>query len=157
MRRFSHTHRNTIAVGVTNRRMIIVISMKMIMRTARIIIAVTRTIIRIVIIRTYTRIVVITRCCPVMTVGTLDITPVIPIRKRVNVHVIISIKIDVRHIITRITHKYISTIIDNIKIIRIRRIGMCMCAIDITPVRISINIINRMLSVVGNACNRCGR
>ena len=92
-----------------------------------------------------------------MTVRPIDVAPTIAYRKRVLTHVVISVKINVAHVIARVTHEYITAIVTDIKIIRIRRVIMVMNAIHIAPVCVAISVINRVRAVIGNPCHRCCR
>ena len=62
------------------------------MCTAGIIVAITVTVVCIVVIRAYACVIIVPRGSPVMTMRSLNIAPVISIGQRMDVHVIISIK-----------------------------------------------------------------
>jgi hypothetical protein len=62
------------------------------MSTAGIIVAITVTVVCVIVIRTYACVVIVPRSSPVMTMRSLNVAPVISIGQRMNVHVIIGIK-----------------------------------------------------------------
>jgi hypothetical protein len=122
--------------------------MEIIVSVMGIVVAVAGTIVRIIVVRTYTRIVVIPGSCPVMSVRPIDVAPVIPVGKGMNAHVVIGVEIDVGDVVARITNKHITTIVNDVKIIRIRRIQMGMRSLNIAPVCISVDIVYRMGSII---------
>ena len=69
-----------------------IVGMEIIMRVAWIVVTVPRTIICIIVVRTYARVVIIPACGPMMSMRTVDVAPLISNRKGVNSHVIIGIK-----------------------------------------------------------------
>lgn len=139
---------------IADRRMRAVIAVKIISRMSRIIVRVPGTIIGVVIIRTDARIVVIPGCRPVMTMRSLNITPSVAHIERMLPHIIIRVEIDVRHVVARIADEHIASIVDHIEIIRIRRIAVRVRAADRAPVRIPVNIVHRVRTVIGHRSNR---
>ena len=139
---------------ITDRRMRAVVAVKIISRMPRIIVGIPGTIIGVVIIRTDSRIVVIPGSRPVMAMRSLNIAPTIAHIERMLPHIVIRVEIDVRHIVARVADEHITPIVNHIEIIRIRRIAVRMRAADRTPVRIPVNVVHRVRTVIGNRRNR---
>ena len=142
----------------------IVIRVQVVVNVSRIVVAVARTIIGVVVVRANARVVVVSGRRPVMAVRTVDVAPVVAVRQRVNAHVVVGIKGDVRHIVAGVTDEHVIARLYNVEIRRIRRIGVIVNAADVAPVIVSINIIHGMRPVIGDTrdwlnccdCRRAG-
>ena len=151
-----HAHRAIVIARIADRRMRAVIAVKVITRMPRIVVRITRTVVRVVVVRTDARVVIITRRCPVMAMRPLNVAPTIPHIERMLAHIIVGVEVDVRHIVARITDEHIATIADNKEVIRIRRVAVRVRSGYRTPVRISVNIKHGVRPVVGHRRNRRG-
>ena len=156
MRMRTHADRAIVIARVTDRRMRAIIGVQVIANMPRIIVRIPRTVVRVVVVCPDARIVIISRCRPVMAVRPLNVTPSVAHIQRMLTHVVIRIEIDIRHVIARITDEHIAAVADDIEVFRIRCITVRMRTCDRTPVRIAIDIINRMRPEICHGCNRCG-
>lgn len=142
-----------IVIMVADGGMCGIIVVQIVVNVIRTIVAIISTIVRVVIVGTYARVVIITRSGPVMSVRPVDVAPVIAKGQRVNAHVIVSIETYAGHIVGGIADENITTVVNDIEIFRLGRICVCMWSLNGAPVNITINIFDGMRSIIGNSCN----
>ncbi len=123
------------------------------MRVIRIIVRIIRTVIRVIIVGAYPRIVIISAGSPMVPVRSVDITPSVARRQRVNAHVIICIEIDIRYVITRIADEHIPTAVDDKERIIVGGITVGMRARYRAPIGTARKFEHRMRSVIRIRCN----
>jgi hypothetical protein len=74
----------------------------------------------------------------------INVTPGVTIRKRVMPHVVVCVEIDVRNVVCRIAYEDVVAVLNDVEIFVIRRIVVRVVSRDVAPVRITIDVINRM-------------
>ncbi len=87
--------------------------MEIIVSVAGIVVAITCTVVGIVIIAADAGVVIIARSCPVMTVRTGDVAPVISMGKRMFPHVVVGVEGNRCYIIRRVANEIVMTIFDD--------------------------------------------
>lgn len=151
-----HAHRAVVIARIADRRMRAVIAVKIVADMPRIIIGVPRTIVCVVVVRADTRVVIISRRCPVMAVRPLNVAPTVPHIERMLAHIIVGVEVDVRNIVARIADEHIAAVVDDIEVIRIGRIAMRVRARNRAPVSIAVQIIHGMRPVICHRSHRRG-
>lgn len=59
-------------------------------------------------------------------------------------HVVVCVEIDVRNVVCRIAYEDVVAVLNDVEIFVIRRIVVRVVSRDVAPVRITIDVINRM-------------
>ena len=86
------------------------------MNVSRIVVAVARAVIGVIVVRANSRVVIVSGRCPVMTVRSVDVAPVVAVRQRVNAHVIVRVEGDVRNIVAGVTDEDVIARFHNVEI-----------------------------------------
>lgn len=59
-------------------------------------------------------------------------------------HVVVCVEIDVRNVVCRIAYEDVVAVLNDVEIFVIRRIVVRVVSRDVAPIRITIDVINRM-------------